>query len=239
MANVAALYETRNFYRNSLQIFQPLTFEQWNSLDRDDKAAGLFLNFFDQIVLAWEKANTIDFINCEDGVEIVNQYLEKNVPIIENNSKRFTPNYIYTVSFNCMYCICHDRKCDKDRLENETPRYISKDGDEVDLLDFVDDGEDNYTISEDLNLEREFWALIEDEGMEAEKVMRYLLTNNEADLKKITRRNKNYSKDPLRDVEVSIDKVDEIVVRLKEKLCSVSANSYLGQKILDMGLSTF
>lgn len=238
MANVAALYETRNFYRNSLQIFQPLTFKDWNELDRSLKAIGLFLNFFDQIVLAWEKANTIDFINCEDGVEIVNQYLEKNVPIIENNPKRFTPNYIYTVCFNCMYCICHDRKCDKDRLENETSRYISKDGTEIDLLDFVDDRSDNYTESEESNFEKEFWALIEDEGVEAEKVMRYLLTNNEADLKKITKRNRNYGKDPLRDVEVSVDKVDEIVTRLREKLSSVSANSYLGQKILAMNLST-
>lgn len=239
MANVAALYETRNFYRNSLQIFQPLTFKQWNELDRNIKAAGLFLNFFDQIVLAWEKANTIDFINCEDGVEVINQYLEKNVSIIESKPDRFSPSYIYTVAFNCMYCICHDRKCDKDRLENETPRYVSKDGKDVDLLDFVKGDNDNFTEVESSSIEREFWALIEDDGLEAEKVMRYLLTQNEADLKKLTKRNKNYEKDPLRDVEVSIDKVDEIMKRLREKFSAVSSNSYLGQKIIEMNLSAF
>ena len=237
MAKVAALYETRTLYRNFLNIEESLTFDQWNSLPHNKKAAALFVLFFNEIVLAWEKANTIDFIDCEDGVDVVNQYLEKNVPIIENDPKRFTAAYIYRVAYNCMYCICHDRKCDKDRLENETSSVVMSDGKEVNLLDFVSSKSDVQNDVADDMLSREFWSVIEDSGLEAQKVMRYLLSNNEDDLKKLSKRNKNYEIDPLRDVEVSLDNVQTIIEELREKFLSASTNSMIGQKLLEMTFS--
>ena len=237
MARVASLYETRNCYRNFLEINIPLTFEQWNELPHDKKAIALYLQFFNEIVLAWEKANTIDFIDCEDGVEVINQYLEKNVSIIEKDPKRFTANYIYRVAYNCMYCICHDRKCDKDRLENETSAIISHDGDEIDLTEFATKGDTAASEFEKDSFEREFWSIIEDSGIEAEKVMRYLLSNNEADLKKMSKRNRNYNNDPLRDVEVSLEDAGSIIDKLREIFSSIPANTILGQKMIEMGIS--
>lgn len=238
MAQVAALYETRNLYREFLTINNPLTFEEWNKLPKDIKAVALYLQFFNEIVLAWEKANTLDFINCEDGVEIVNQYLEKNVEIIEKHPERFTPNYIYKVSYNCMYCICHDRKCDKDRYENETSAIVSTADGEVNLIDEFEASDSDVPEEADRSaIQREFWALVENQGVETEKVMRYLLTNNEQDLKKLSKRNRNYAKDPLKDVEVPFDKVDDIISNLRELLSSVSSNSALGQKMIEMGIS--
>lgn len=237
MAKTYSLYQTRSFYRDYLDIKNPLTFDQWNTLPRYEKSIALYLQFFDQIVMAWDKANTLDFIDCEDGVEIVNQYLEKNVPIIEAHPERFTPNYIYQVAYNCMYCICHDRKCDKDRLNNETPGIISTDEGEINLLELATDHKSAEDVAENNSFEKEFWSLIEDSGVEAEKVMRYLLSNNESDLKKVAKRNRNYKNDPLRDVEVSLDDAQSIISKLREALSSVPANSLLGQKMIEMNLS--
>lgn len=237
MAKVAALYETRNFYCNFINFSNPLSFQEWNSLPRDHKAITLFLQFFNEIVLAWDKANTLDFIDCEEGVEIINQYLEKNVSIIENDPKRFTPSYIYRVAYNCMYCICHDRKCDKERLANETSAIVMNDGKELNLLDLASTGEDASEESEYQMFQKEFWAVIEDYGLEAEKVMRYLISNNADDLKKISKRNKNYKADPLSDVEVSLEDAQNIISTLREKFSSVSSNSRLGQKLLELNVS--
>lgn len=237
MARVTSLYETRKFYRQFIEITNPLTFEQWNSLPRSEKAIALYLQFFDQIVTAWDKANTIDFIDCEDGVDVINQYLEKNVPIIEADPKRFAPGYIYKIAYNCMYCICHDRKCDKERLENETSAIVSTADGEVDLLQLASNHKSTEDEYEESSFEKEFWSLIEDSGLEAEKVMRYLLSNNEADLKKLSKRNKNYSIDPLRDVEVSIEDAQSIVSKIREKLSSLPATSILGQKMLSLNIS--
>lgn len=237
MATVACLYQTRDLYREYLDINSPLTFSEWNKLDRNKKSAALYLQFFNEIVLAWDKANTLDFIDCEEGVEIVNQYLEKNVPIIENNPNRFSPRYIYKVAYNCMYCICHDRKGDKDRMEFETPQIINKDGEEFDLTSLVPGGRGADEDYEEASFEKEFWAVIEDSGLEAEKVMRYLLTNNESDLNKLSKHNKHYVTDPLRDVEVSLNEAQDIISKLREKFRNVSANSLLGQKLLSMNLS--
>lgn len=237
MAKVASLYETRNFYRNFLDLTKDLSFEEWNALPRAHKAVALYLQFFNEIVLAWEKANTIDFINCEDGVEIVNQYLEKNVSIIEQHPERFTARYIYKVAYNCMYCICHDRKCDKERLENETSAIVNKDGQEYDLTSTATTGETADGIYETESIEKEFWAVIEDNGMEAEKVMRYLLSNNAMDLKKLAKQNKAYAVDPLRDIQVSMEEAQGIIERLREAFSAIPANTLLGQKMLEMGIS--
>lgn len=237
MATVASFFETRNCYRNFINLSQPLTFEQWNQLPRDQKSVALFLQFFNEIILAWDKANTLDFIEDAEGVEIINQYLDKNVSIIEQHPERFTAGYIYRVAYNCMYCICHDRKCDKDRLENETSAIVTSDDGELNLLELASDKKSAEDIAEDNSFEREFWAIIEDSGMEAEKVMRYLLSNNEGDLRKLTKRNRNYSSDPLRDVEVSLEDAQNIIRKLREVFSNVPAGSVLGQKMMEMNIS--
>lgn len=237
MARVEALYETRSFYRNYVDISKDLSFNEWNSLPRELKSIALYLVYFNEIVLAWEKANTLDFIECEEGVEIITQYLEKNVSVIENNPARYTASYIYKVAYNCMYCICHDRKRDKDRLANEMSAIVVKDGEEFNLLDLASNKRDAYDELENDSFESEFWAVIEDSGLDTEKVMRYLLSNDASDLKKLSKSNRQYESDPLRNVSVPLDDVPKILNSLKEKLSSVPANSRLGQKMTEMLIS--
>lgn len=221
MANLSAFYETkRTFYAYIPEIKLPLTFEQWNNLPSEKKSAALYLQFYNEICTAWNKANAFDFIDGEEGVEVVCQYLQKNVERVENDSKKFSAPYFYRVAYNCMYCICHDLKSVQDRWENETSPIIE--GSDSEEIDLIDKAVDNSGSAED-SYEREtwqnsIWAVIEDCGLETEKVVRYLLSNNKDDLKKLSKRSKNYKNDPLRDIEVSLDAVEDIISDLRVKL---------------------
>ena len=85
------------------------------------------------------------------------QYLIKNVPVLEKDPKRFSERYIYRVAYNCLYCICHDIKVDKDRYELETSNIQATDGDdEVDLFNLV---QSNFSIQTTINKEK-FWAVV-------------------------------------------------------------------------------
>ena len=235
MARIGAFYDTRKLYIDATGYDKTLSFEEWVENPDDLKAALLFVQFYNQIVLAWDKANTLDFIESEEGVTTILQYLQKNVEVIKNNPSRFTPAYIYKVAYNCLYCICHDRKCDKDRMSYETSSIVCYDGKELSLFDTMSDPKgDVIQSSESSEFEKEFWSVIEDAGMSAEKVMRYLLTNNEADLKALNCRCKRYKDDPLRDIEVSIESVDEIIEKLREKFLDMPADSECGKYIASL-----
>jgi len=233
---LTAFHDAKLLYRQFTGYTTPLSFEEWATKNPDHKAAILFVQFYNQIVTAWMKAkegNLYEFIEGEEGVSTVCQYLQKNVPIIENNPKRFTPAYIYKVAYNCLYCICHDRKCDRERWENETSSIVSHDGEELDLFDTITD----YSMCPDKQIEardfeREFWQVVEDEGQPAEKVLRYLLSQDAADLKKLNPRSKQYKTDPLRDIEVSLEEAQKIIARLREKFLDLSKDSSCGQYIL-------
>lgn len=152
-----AFVETKNMFRDATGYTAPLTFDQWNAVPRDYKAAVLFVQFFDQITLAWYKVKSF-YTEDEDGVSTMLQYLEKNVPIIEKNKARFTAHYIYQVAYNCLYCICHDIERDRKRWQLEMSNITySSNGDELDLFDTVTEG-----CEFDSKLEQQaFWALID------------------------------------------------------------------------------
>ena len=135
MANLAAFYETRNCFAELTQWHTQLSYEEWNNSPRDHKAALLFVNFFNKMIQAWDKANRFDYIPGEDGVSVVCQYLEKNVEKIEAEPNKFSEAYIYRVAYNCMYCICHDLKSVQDRWDNETSSIVSYQGEELNLFD--------------------------------------------------------------------------------------------------------
>lgn len=260
MANMAAFYETRTALRNFVDYSYPLTFEEFQEVPDDKKVAVLYLQFFNEITLAWDKANTLDFIDGEDGVEITLQYLQKLVcdrhvkghvkkkvsdkyffehpdeceerRMLESDPRNFYAGFIYRVIYNALYCICHDRKCDKDRMENEMFATITCGEDEFSLFDTVSDKKgDASSVSESENFEKEFWSIIEDAGIEAEKVMRYLLSGNESDLKKLSRSCKRYEGDPLRDVEVNKDSLPAILGHLRKRFLSLSQSSPCGSYI--------
>ena len=141
------------------------------------------------------------------------QYLEKNITIIENDPRRFIPNYIYRVAYNCLYCICHDIKIDRIRWETEISNIQMHEGQEFDLFDTVDNGDSDFLTSS----EREyFWYIIESMGPEAAKVVNHIL--NGESLNKVNKRAKRYESDPLRDIEVSVEQMENIISDLKSKL---------------------
>lgn len=268
MSTFGAFYDTRKLFIELTGYKAPLTFEDWKAQPDSLKAAILFVQFYNEILLAWDKADSLDFGNDSEGVSTVLQYLEKQVKTIqyfeknnpnkkasaefrrqhpddciaieqrkiEEDPSRFSPGYIYRVAYNCLYCICgHDRKCDKDRIGNETSSIVMYDGEELDIFDtFVDKHNCIESVYANSSLENEFWSVIEDTGLSAEKVMRYLLSQDVADLKALNSRNKRYKDDPLRDVEVSMENVEAIIKQLREKFLAMPHDSFCGQYISRM-----
>lgn len=133
-------YATRNLFIEYLNYDAPLTFEEWLSVEDDRKAAVLYVQFFEQITLAWYKVRSF-YTDEEDGVETVLQYLIKNVSILVSDSKRFTRAYIYRVAYNCLYCICHDLKRPRERFERECSNIQESQGEEFDLFDTIIDAD--------------------------------------------------------------------------------------------------
>lgn len=167
-------YETYKLFKSVIDFEKPLTFEAWNKMRPDHKAAALYINFFDQITLAYYKCRSW-YSPEEDNVEIVLQYLEKNVPIIEENPKRFTPNYIYRVAYNCMDCQSRGIKRDIQRFETEVSNItVSDSGDSVDLFDFTPD---NQSVEDRYDSEQ-IWAAVFSLGDEAVAIVENLIYGN-------------------------------------------------------------
>lgn len=206
-----AFAETRKSFITGTRYTKPVSYEEWSNLSDDHKAAVLFVQFYDQITLAWYKTKSF-FVLEEDGVSTIMQYLLKNVPVIESEPKRFSPSYIYKVAYNCLYCISHDIKRDIERYEKEMSNIISCGDDQLDLFDTVSC---NSNVDEHISKE-EFWATIENMGLKTQKVVYHLLNGDS--LNKVSKRNQYYATDPLRDISVSVDELDTIVAELRVKL---------------------
>ena len=219
MANLTAFYETKMMFVENLQFDHQLSYEEWCNAPDDHKAALLFVNFYAKMVQAWDKANRFDFIPGEDGVSTVLQYLQKNVAKLIEEPAKYSEAYIYKVAYNCMYCICHDLKSVQDRWDNETSSTVVHDGEEISLYD---DKRYATASAEDVLLleteQKAFWELVENSDAKTQKVIDYLLASDPKVLKKLSKRSKQYSVDPLRDVEVSLQEAEEIIEQIKEKL---------------------
>lgn len=213
--------ETRNMFSayTGLSANQQLSYDEWMSLPDSSKAAALFVIFFDQITLAWNKAKA-DFTPDEDGVDVINQYLMKNVPFIKEDKERYTSNYVYRVAYNCMDCLRYVER-EKFRSMLESSNVVETSDDTLDLYDMVPD-----EIDFDLESRRSsFWKTIEQMGPEAEKVVNHLLNGDS--LHKVSTRAINRDNDPLKDVSVSKAKYQEILNELRSKL-SVYKEDFLG-----------
>ena len=153
------LYKTRARFSNYIGYERPLTFEEWNDLPRDSKAAALFVQFYHQITLAWHKVKSF-YTPEEDAISEVMKYLLKNVPIIEADPERFTASYIYQVAKNCIYCICHDIKRDRDRWELEMSNLVNVGENESETVDLFDKVAESDTITTEL-YRRKLWETVE------------------------------------------------------------------------------
>ena len=131
--------ETRKLFQTIFNYdkTKPLTFDQWMEFPDDQKSAVLYLRFYDQITLAWDKTKSYYTLTA-DGVSTVLQYLEKNVPIIKANANKFNERYIYRVAYNCLYCICHDLIYPRLAYEHEVPEELSGHGDDGTSFSYYD-----------------------------------------------------------------------------------------------------
>ena len=209
----SAFVDTKNLFVNFLSYVKPYSYEEWSALPHECKAAALFVQFYSPITLAWYKVKSF-YTSEEDGVSCMVQYLMKNVPIIDADPNRFNAKYIYRVAYNCLYCVCHDIKRDKDRYENEMSDQVESDDGTSSLFDTVvvfPDFDDEIT-------KKEFWRVVNNMGPKEQKYLNYLM--NEESLKKVSKRSCSYEDDPLRDVEVKLDEIDSIVSEIREQLKS-------------------
>lgn len=161
----APFYAARTRFRNVVG-YEPLSYEEWLSVDDQYKAAALYVTFFDQITLAWSKAKSF-YVLDEDGVSEMMKYLIKNTPIIIADRKKYSPAYIYKVAYNCLYCISRDIKRDRLAYENNVPQYVQFGDDVLDLFDTICDSDEMQdTISK-----KQFWSLVDKQKWDVKAII--------------------------------------------------------------------
>lgn len=210
--------ETRNLFTMYVGYVSPLSYDEWKALPDSHKSAALFVQYYDEITLAWYKLKSVySYIPDEDGISTICQYLQKNVGKILEDPKRFTSAYIYQVAYNCLYCITHDKLNLWERNKTEVSNITYSDnGDELNLYDTAEttqSAEDEYNDDE---FKKMFWQVIEDSSLETQKVVNYLLNGDSLNRKRSN--SVDYKYDMLRDVKVNANQVSDIVDELKEKL---------------------
>ena len=151
-------HETLVMFREAtgLEADVPLTYEEWMSIPKSLKSAALFVMYYNTITFAYYKARSF-YSPEEDNVSIVLQYLEKNVPILEKDRKRYSPKYIYQVAYNCIFCQSRGIKRDVERYESEVSNVVCDGDTELDLFDTV---VDKNSIEGEI-FRKDFWKVID------------------------------------------------------------------------------
>lgn len=177
-------FQTKVRFREFSNYEKPLTYEEWMAAPDECKAAILYVQFYDQITLAWMKTKST-YTDINDGVSEVLQYLNKNVEKIKADGKRFTPNYIYKVAYNCLSCLSWNDPALNIRCrtyQNECSNLVSYGEDELDLFDTIIEDEDDRDSKFDLDGSRAYlsnatkmWDIVEDMGQKAKLVVAKLL----------------------------------------------------------------
>ena len=194
---MSAFSDTNDLFRNHLEYTRPISYVEWLALSQDKKSALLFVQFYEQITLAWYKTKSY-YAQDEDGVSTVLQYLMKNVPVIENDEKRFTPNYIYKVAYNCLYCICHDIKRDKDRAEKEISNIVVTTDDELDSV-----------------LRNTLWEVVNELGPKAKKYVIQTMSGTSINATSLLH-------DEIDEIKLSLKDIEAIVAELRDKLKNIA-----------------
>ena len=163
-ASTSPFHETKRLFNDYLQIDEPLTYDAWMKLDSCDKAAALYVNFFDTVTLAYWKVAS-PYSPEEDNVSIALQYLQKNVSIIEQNPKRYNEKYIYRIMYNCLNCesLYVVRNINKYNYE-VSPNIVDDSGIETCIYDTYEGT--NLTTEEEFDKET-FWEIISELGDDA------------------------------------------------------------------------
>lgn len=212
-------YKTYCLYREYLGYTKPYSYARWMRLDEKYKCAALYCQFYDQITLAWYKSKAPWVTECE-AVEELHKYLEKNVKLIEQDKKRFTPNYIYRVSWNCLDCLRGWKNWEpksKFRYYNEVNNIVTDDsGKEISIFDFINSDKTVEDEFRDSQMEDAIASADEDVkvyvdyvlgGMSEYDILRYMKSHGIIDC-------------PIRNLDSRKDAIDEVdrkyVVKLRE-----------------------
>lgn len=164
---------TKDIFSEYVDYHDPLSYDEWVAIPNDHKAAVLFCQFYDQITLAWYKLVS-DYVSEADGIEEIMQYLNKNVTKILQDPNRFTPAYIYTVCYNCLYCLC--QKDNKHRHHYSMNSYVLNDDRNVEESKNTNFSCDGGINDSERDAQRtKLWDLIESHGHDAVVVVSDIL----------------------------------------------------------------
>ena len=220
-ANNYQFIQTRDMFREYLSNYpKELTYEEWKNADSEDQAALLFINFYQEVTLAWYNAivsRDIAYVTQEDGISTVLQYLMKNVEYIQADSKKYSKQYIYRVCYNCIGCLprsvteSNRNECEisNEYVEESVTGEVS-----INLWDLVPSEDEDMETQE---TKEAIWNIIRHMGPKAEKVVNHLI-NPKDTLHKVAHSSPERETDRLADVSVSDAEYEEILAELKQKL---------------------
>lgn len=216
-ASDSEFMSTRKLFSNYIGYTQPLSYDQWVSLPDDHKAAALFVQFYDTIYLAYVKCRT-NAASDTDCLEEVLQYIIKNVPIIQDNPRRFNSRYIYRISYNAIYCKSidpyHGQTAETSWYNNTCSPYVATDSGEICMFDFMSHGEDSNF---DFLMDESFWSVVysvvDDMGPDAAFVLNTLCGGNATTSKFF-----GSEKHPNRHKRITARYIERVTEELKRRL---------------------
>lgn len=156
-------YTTRKILRDALNLSAPISYRRWMRIDDDMKAAALYVNFFDQITLAWYKTASV-YSSDSDGVSTILQYLQKNVAKIREDRSRYTPAYVYRVAYNCLFCLCRDPNRHRRVYDNEVSNIRSCGDDTFDVFDTIPSYDTDYHDRDVEDRDNFIWGVFKGTG---------------------------------------------------------------------------
>lgn len=178
MTNKNEFSDTYNFFNDTfrgLGVAFPVSLEVWQTIPDDLKSAALFVNFYQQILMAYNRLKTPASVDAECVSEVL-MYLQKNVRKIMDDPHRYTPAYIYRVSYNCLMgpaVLTYTSKTGVNGyFYNTVPNIINGDDGELDLFDAIcTDCCDDLTPPERLFDYVALWDIIDGLDEQSKKVV--------------------------------------------------------------------
>jgi len=160
---MGAFRDTKDFFATLIVHQFPMDYEQWCSISEDKQAAALFVNFFHEIEMAWNRCRNI-YTEEEDAVHVLIASLMHNTPIIRDNPSRYSGAYMYRVAYNSILGLTRNYKTAKARLENticSTVFDCDNEGSDVNGFDTLSDmNAINDPESEFRAMQSEIWNVI-------------------------------------------------------------------------------
>lgn len=167
-----AFADSRKFFRYYLNCDMPLSYDDWVKLPDEHKAAALFVQFYPEVLSAWNHCYYNSEFSDESAVSVLLQYLQKNVNKIMNDRNRYTCEYIYTIAYNCMAKAISSLSRNKKIKAKSDKSSISLNDEDI------RDEEPSYEVSFDFEVRRrELWKHISVVCTEDELVLIECLIN--------------------------------------------------------------